>query len=208
MVMADDANEAFPDLVVEYLESNFDLLRDDVLPTTKGLNSNFKLTRALEQWAIENEVSFDPKVIIVRNLDLDKQILNRASAAPITNRRATVAAKKVSSIPFGVRGRKRKMNNIAYVGLQPNPDGRILTQAPNNAPSTSSGFTASQRRTYARSKSVSMQSAPTVQAPENPPPSQAIDVSTAIDDQNDTTYDFNSFDSTSMGRLNYSSDSD
>lgn len=221
IVKAADANEMFPDLVVAYLESNFNIL-DDVPLTLDGLNGKFQLTRQLRQWAVDQKVHFDPKVVIVRNIDLDKWILNRASAAPINLRRATV--QKVVNIPFGARGRKRQTNNIAYIGIQPNPDGRILTPS-NIVPSTSNAT--QNLRTYARAKSFPGASStmPTqddstppqtaiVQPPVDSPASQTTNAqssndislvmpsgSTTTNASSDSTFDFDSFDLSYMGRL-------
>lgn len=213
IVRAVDANNAFAHLVVSFYETKFDFLHG-VAPTLNGLNGNFYLTRAVERWAIDSNISFDPKILVVRNMALERQILNpHQSAAPIHRRRNTVATfKKVANIPFGARGRKRQTTNIAYVGIQPNPDGRkLVTQTPNNAASTSSGVAAPKMRTYARSKSMSLPSGPTTMSQENAMPSQSqtIDEPTSSNAPNNSTFDFDSFDSTTMGRLNYSSsDSD
>lgn len=215
IVKAVDANEMFPDLVIEFLESKFNILNDGVPLTFDGLNGNFQLTRQLRNWAAAEQVYFDPKIEIVRDINLDKWILNRPSAAPINLRRVTV--QKVVNIPFGARGRKRQTNNISYIGIQPNPDGRVLTLSNNATPAL---------RTYARAKSTTDTSTIPAQNDTSTPSrndassqitngQHADDISlmpsgsTTANASSDSTLDFDSFDLSGMGRLNYSSsDSD
>lgn len=115
IVKAVDANQAFPHLVVSFYETKFDFLHG-VPPTLNGLNEIFYLTRALERWAINENVSFNPKLLVVRLKSFEEYILN-ARAAPIDRRRRTVAAtpRIVGNIPFGARGRKRRVNSNSQI---------------------------------------------------------------------------------------------
>lgn len=231
-IIASTANEMFPKLVVEFFESKLNIAHGSE-PTLEGLDDTIYLTRQVKKWATENKVSFGPKAIIVRDIGFEKFILKR-QAAPIIQRRATVAAgnekAKNKNIPFGARGRKRTTISIAYVGIQANPDGRKLggprtyaraqslslpsgssaiqtpNQLANKTPSNPNGGKMAQPRTYARAQSTSLPSgSTTIQTPN---PLTNITTSPNPNATADTTLELDTFDSPFMGRLNYDSDSE
>lgn len=144
-----EARKSFPQLVVSFLQRNLDILQGAM----SFSNPDITLTRAVTKWAIQEKVSFDPKVKIVRDLELERYILQQATAQPttqpaarpITERRATqnvqnhqpkkighrrdtarVTLKNVTSIPFGARGRKRGTANLIFIGTNPDPDGHQI----------------------------------------------------------------------------------
>lgn len=122
IVSARVANASFPQLVVSFLEAKFDFLHG-APPSLNCNNENVYLTRTVEKWAIAAKISFDPKVKIVRDLGLEKHLLEQNKPQPINARRATaptkspITLKKISNVPFGARGRKRQTINILYVGI-------------------------------------------------------------------------------------------
>lgn len=160
MVSSNDAKNLFPQLIVEFLEPKFDFL-NGVPPSWNVHGRGVYLTRSIEGWAAVNNVSFDPKVNVVRNLGLEKYLLRKPVPQPINQRRATgpvnigmnlnnpvpqpinqrrgtgpindgFQIRRINQIPFGVRGRKRNTITMAYVGIQPNPDSRQLVVPPLN----------------------------------------------------------------------------
>lgn len=209
IVSAHVANQKFPNLVVSYLESKLDCTGTEYSTAPKR-----NMTRSLKKRIQNENICLDPKVKIVRNLAMEKTILKNP-AGPIIQRRVTfdtrstkgpTMLKKVSKVPFGARGRKRQTVSIAFIGLQPNPDGRNLAVAGTSALVQ----TIPARRTYARAKSTppaivaqpSSSSSPMVTQPTTVEPD--IDLNTLSTRFEDMTLEENSFDSL-LGNLHYSS---
>lgn len=115
----------------------------------------------MNKFAENHKISIDSKVKIMRHIGLEKSVMKNA-AAKIIDRRVTVntgravALKKVTNIPFGVRGRKRQTVNIAFIGLQPNPDGRNLVAGPSRNVASQPGIIGVMPgpRTYSRANST------------------------------------------------------
>lgn len=193
------------------------------------------MTRAFKNRAESHNISVDSTVKIVRHLGLEKSVIQNP-AAKIIDRRVTVntyrpTLKKVKNIPFGARGRKRQTLNLAFFGLQVNPDGRKLlipartvadasvtgpsvadasVTCPSVADASVTGPSFADasvavtpgRRTYSRATSTPL---PTTSA--HPQPSLAelqnnLDVSSR--DAEDVTFEA-LFDSLGFGNLHYSS---
>lgn len=197
MVSDREAKEQFPHLVVSYLETKLDC------PPFEWLTSKSIMTRGFKKHAEQHNISFRPKITIVRNLGMEKAILANP-AGPIIRRRITIAIrpigapktlKKVSDVPFGARGRKRRTINVAYIGIQPNPDGRNLIAA--------SVQPTPGRRTYARASSTPL-ATPTTTDNQQPTVESAIDLNVSAVPAQSVTLE-NSFDSL-MGSLKYSDD--
>lgn len=71
-------------------------------------------------------LSFTPKVRIARDFYFEKFMLQNPSRPK--NRVAPVQLRQsFANIPIGVRGRKRKTMNVVFIGVAPNPDGRVLS---------------------------------------------------------------------------------
>ncbi|XP_031634311.1 uncharacterized protein LOC116347737 [Contarinia nasturtii] len=158
IITAADAKKGIPRLVISYLEEKLELTQGNQL-----LSKYIHITRSIKNWAIENDVLFDPVVKIERNLDMEKYLLKKPAGKIISRRLTTGAAlipKTTKQIPFGARGRKRQTINLVNIGIQPNPDGRKLVQS-NQVSSTlvqvdpvpNTTIQAS-RRTYARASST------------------------------------------------------
>lgn len=219
-----EARKSFPQLVVHFLQEKLDILHG-AMPS---LIAHFKLTRSVTKWAIQENVSFDPKVIIARDLELERYILHQATAMPINQRRATqtvqnhqpkkivhrrdtvaVTLKNVTSIPFGARGRKRGTSNLIFIGTNPDPDGHQTKNVPIQS-ETNTPKTYAARSVASAARSVARDSiAPAIPVTSTPLASKSrheiqpipFDLSSDLS----TTIDMDSLDMSVMGRLAYSS---
>lgn len=211
------AETSFGKMVVSFLQEKLDVSTIASLP----LNSDFRLTRSMKKWAIQNGVCFDPKVKIVRNLGLDKYILRQPSAASITQRRAThvppnpsnnqpkkieqrratgpAMLKSIGSVPFGARGRKRQTVNLLYVGIKPNLDGHENGVKPI---ANSIATAADETSTIAVGSAVLP--TPLTSTPLSSTSAARHTIQPASFDESSLIIDFDSFEM-SMGRLAYSS---
>lgn len=129
LVSSQDARASFPHVVIAFFESKFDFVHGGPIRLD---NSDVVITRKMHQLAKNFNISFDPKINIVRDLGLEKGILSRPSNrigsrrhTEDTRPKSTVAMKNV---PIGARGRKRRTVNVLYLGFSPNLDGRTLTR--------------------------------------------------------------------------------
>lgn len=226
-----EARKSFPQLVVSFLQRNLDIHQGAM----SFSNPDIKFTRAITKWAIQEKVSFDPKVKIVRDLELERYILQQATAQPaarpINQRRATqnvqnhqpkkighrrdtapVTLKNVTSIPFGARGRKRGTANLIFIGTNPDPDGHqikndVPIQSETNTPKTyAARSVASAARSLASAALLHRDSiAPVTSTPMATTSRHEIQ---PIPFDLSTTIDMDSLDMSVMGRLAYSSSSD
>lgn len=144
-----------PDLIVGFLESKLDFTDSKVpnnkryceffffnfvpqiffvfvhsihilIPTQTFL---FPATRYFQNQVTALNVSLFPKVKVGRSLAFERHLLT----GPQAPRAAPLVPNRISNVPIGARGRKRK--TIMYVGVVPNPDGRKLaTPAHQQAP--------------------------------------------------------------------------
>lgn len=220
IVSAREAKATCLQFVFKYLESKFELQDEAFLNALNKKIPNVYITRATKEWAEREHISFDPKVKVVRDIALDKHILKKPSAKVINRRLTTVGlvstpttmkkGKKVTQVPFGARGRKRKTLNIAFIGLQPNPDGRKLVA------DTSSFPIAPGRRTYSRAHSTPLQQTTSAELQSSTSslaePSSNLVVSPRDAKAEDTTLELfeaslDSLEAGGFGRLHYSSDS-
>lgn len=105
----------------------------------------FSVTRKLKERAEHAGISLFPKVVVKRNLDLEKFLIQKPLNPNIAVQRPVVQNR--SYIPIGARGRKRNpqkrsTNNFLYIGVKPNPDGHKealneKTTAPSHANASS-----------------------------------------------------------------------
>lgn len=176
----------YPGQLLKYYEEHLNV---DV-----NMPAPFIVTRSMEERARQFDICFTPRVMIDRNMALEKYLILKPGK--IIQRRKTtapVALKTTKNIPIGVRGRKRRGVPLLFVGLRANPDGRILT--PSKQQWTNSGPIETRRYTM-----------PTTSRLVSPPPPDREDSDSDTDTDNETTIKVN-FDG-NMGRLYYSSDSE
>lgn len=208
-VSASDAKKHFGHLVVRFLESHL-----DCPPFIYPNNTPF-MTRSIKNYAENHSISVEAKVKIVRHVGFEKAMIKNA-APKIIDRRITVSSrpsrpvtlKKVTQVPFGVRGRKRKSANVVFIGLKPNPDGCKFDVAgsasgPSNDPGPSGIVPA--RRTYARATSTPLPQANSQLT--SATISQSVLTAFHLASIDEITFDDSSvsFDTSGFGQLYYSS---
>lgn len=150
-------------------------------------------------------ICLTPKVGITRDLALEKHLLEQP--AKIVQRRQTtqVALKIAKNIPIGFRGRKRRSIQLLFIGIQPNPDGRMCSPRVQPSINNISGSIQSRRMTMPTTSRQHLVSPP----PEIREESDIDETSIDIREESDTVettmainYEQN------MGRLHYSSSDD
>lgn len=207
VVSAQDAKQHFARLVVQFLEPRL------VCPPFRYPNEIRFMTREMKKFAESHNISVDSKVKIMRHIGLEKSVMKNAAAKIIdrrvtVNNARTVALKKVTNIPFGVRGRKRQTVNIAFIGLQPNPDGRHLIAGPSRNVASQLGIIGVMpgRRTYSRANSTPLPQTSADSFNLTMSPVASMNTINEEPGSSNETITINYDDS--FGRLEYSSDSE
>lgn len=97
----------------------------------------FSVTAAMKKKMNEFDVDSNVQIVVPRNMDLEKKLLDMA----MMSRRRNRLSLPNRHIPFGIRGARRihtrRATTVMFVGITANPDklGNHVAQAPTPIPS-------------------------------------------------------------------------
>lgn len=97
-----------------------------------------EVTRAMQIKIAEMDVAMNTKILVRRDVGLDKYILENAALLN-RNRNRLSAQIQPKNIPFGVRGRRRirvRRHTIMFIGVQPNVDNNAAQNQQSPMPSS------------------------------------------------------------------------